>query len=153
MEESDDYSSSVHIGGLPDASGFLRPLFEQVTEEIFTNHGVGKYALSITFVGDEEIARLNRESLGREGPTDVIAFDLSEEGLPFDRVGDVYISLDTALANSKRFNVSLSEELMRLVVHGALHVLGYADGSSRERRKMETLQEEIVEKFSGSLRQ
>ena len=153
MEEPDEYSSQVHIGGLSGALGSLRPVFEQVTEEIFRSHGIDRYTLSVTFVGDEEMARLNRETLGRDEPTDVIAFDLSEEGLPFDRVGDVYISLDTALANSERFGVSRSEELLRLVVHGTLHVLGHTDGSSSERREMETLQEELVEKFSGSLRQ
>jgi probable rRNA maturation factor len=153
MEESDEHSSQVHIGGLSGALGFLRPVFEQVTAEIFRSHGVDRYTLSVTFVGDEEMARLNRETLGRDGPTDVIAFDLSEEGLPFESVGDVYISLDTALANSERFGVSRSEELLRLVVHGTLHVLGHTDGSSSERGEMETLQEELVEKFSGSLRQ
>jgi probable rRNA maturation factor len=153
MEESDDHSSSVHIGGLSGALGCLRPVFEQVTEQIFLSHGIEKYSLSITFIGDEEMARLNRQSFGKEGPTDVIAFDLSEEGLPFDSVGDVYISLDTARANSERFQVSRSEELLRLVVHGALHVIGYTEASSTERRKMETLQEEIVGKFSSSLRQ
>jgi len=153
MEESDDHSQQVHIGGLSGATGFLRPVFEQVIRDIFRSHGIRKYALSVSFVGDEEIARLNRESLGRDGPTDVIAFDLSEEGLPLDKVGDVYISLDTARANSERFGVSAAEELLRLVVHGSLHVIGHTDGSPSERRDMETLQEEFVEKFSGSLRQ
>jgi len=153
MEESDDHSQSVHIGGLSGALGSLRPLFEQVIREILRSQGVEKYALSITFTDDDEITRINRESLGRDRPTDVIAFDLSEEGLPLDRVGDVYISLDTALANSTRFGVSRNEELLRLVAHGTLHVLGYTDGSSSERREMEELQERIVEKFSSGLRQ
>ncbi|MGD9402032.1 MAG: rRNA maturation RNase YbeY [bacterium] len=153
MEESDDHSQSVHIGGLSGALGSLRPLFEQVIREILRSQGVEKYALSITFTDDDEITRINRESLGRDRPTDVIAFDLSEEGLPLDRVGDVYISLDTALANSRRFGVSRNEELLRLVAHGTLHVLGYTDGSSSERREMEELQERIVEKFSSGLRQ
>ena len=95
---------------------------------------------------------LRRSLPGRDGPTDVIAFDLSEDGLALDRVGDVYISLDSALANSERFGVDRSEELLRLVVHGALHVLGHEDTSSSERRRMEALQEEFVGRFSGSLR-
>jgi probable rRNA maturation factor len=151
MEESDEYSPSVHIRGLGVEFKSLRPLFKQVASRIFSRHGVGKYVLSVTFIGDEDMAGLNRNSLGREGPTDVIAFDLSEEGLPFEKVGDVYISLETARANSRRFNVSLEEELLRLVIHGALHVLGYADRSSAERRKMEALQEEMVQEFSGGL--
>jgi probable rRNA maturation factor len=152
MEESDDHSQSIHIGGLSGALESLRPLFEQVTREIMKSQGVEKYALSLTFTDDEMITRLNRESLGRDCPTDVIAFDLSEDGLPLDRVGDVYISLDTALANSELYGVSQSEELLRLVVHGTLHVLGYADGSHSERSRMEKLQESMVEKFSSGLR-
>ena len=153
MEESDEHSQSVLIGGLSGALEFLRPVFERAAGEIFLSHGIESYSVSITFVDDKEIAGLNREALGREGPTDVIAFDLSEEGLPVEKVGDIYISLDTARSNSERFKVGQSEELLRLVVHGTLHVLGYADGSSSDRRRMEALQEEIVERFSSSLRQ
>ncbi len=152
MEESDDHSQSVHISGLAGALAALGPVFERAAREILRGRGIHDYSLSIAFTDDEEIARINRESLGREGPTDVIAFDLSEEGLPLDRVGDVYISLDTARANSERFKVSQGEELLRLVVHGVLHVLGYSDGSPSERKEMEALQEEIVERFSGDLR-
>jgi len=125
MEESDDYSSSVHIRGLEGDLGSLRSLFERVSRHIFREHGVDKYVLSITFVGDEDMTRLNRNSLGREGSTDVISFDLSEEGLPYEKVGDIYISVDRARENSRRFDVSHSEELLRLVVHGTLHLLGY----------------------------
>jgi rRNA maturation RNase YbeY len=141
------------MGGLPGALGSLRPVLEQATRDIFRTQGIDRYSVSVTFLGDGEMAKLNKDSLGREGPTDVIAFDLSEEGLPLERVGDIYISLDTALANSERFGVDRSEELLRLVVHGALHVLGHEDTSSSKRREMEALQEQYVEKFSGDLRQ
>jgi rRNA maturation RNase YbeY len=114
-------------------------------------HSVRSYSISISFVTDGEISRINQESLHRQGPTDVIAFDLSEDGLPFERVGDVYISVDTALVNSKRFGVSAGEEILRLVVHGVLHVVGYTDRDPAERQKMERAQERIVKSFSSVL--
>ena len=73
---------------------------------------------------DREIARLNARHLGRQGPTDVIAFGLTRvAGEPV--IGDVYIAPMVARANAKRLGVGMREELVRLVVHGVLHVLGY----------------------------
>ncbi len=122
-------------------------MFERVTRRLFEDHGVTSYAVSISFVKDGEITRLNRERLGRMGPTDVIAFDLSEPGLPFARVGDVYISKDTAMANSARFKVRPEEELLRLVVHGVLHVLGYRDDRPDEALKMKRRQAAMLKEF------
>ena len=122
-------------------------MFERVARRVLEDHGVTSYAISISFVKDREIAGLNRERLNRIGPTDVIAFDLSEPGLPLDRVGDVYISKDTALANSARFKVRPEEELLRLVVHGVLHVLGYRDDEPKEALKMKRAEAGIIKEF------
>jgi len=78
---------------------------------------------SITFDGDVRLEALNREYLGRTGPTDVIAFDLSGEDDAL--VGDVYISVDRAAAQAEEHGVPWKEELLRLEVHGILHLLGY----------------------------
>ena len=98
--------------------------------------------LSLTFLTDEEIAQLNLEYLKRVGPTDVIAFCLGDHPL----VGDVYVSVDTARANAETYGITLSEELTRLVVHGALHVLGHShpEDDSRHQSPMFELQEDIV---------
>jgi rRNA maturation RNase YbeY len=100
-------------------------------------------------VSDEEITRINKASLGRPDPTDVIAFDLSEAGLPFECVGDIYISMDTAIDNSARFDVKPWEEILRLAVHGLLHLVGYDDSSAVARDKMTEVQEDIVKRFSA----
>lgn len=150
MRESDQ-SSSLDIEGLPGDLEFLKSVFHQAALQTLLEHDVKSYAISISFTGDAEMAALNEERLGRTGPTDVIAFDLSEKGLPIDHVGDVYISLDRARENSGRYGVSLGEELLRLVIHGVLHVLGYTDSDSRDRARMEQVQERIVQHFSGKL--
>jgi probable rRNA maturation factor len=141
-----EQSSSLDIRGLPVEFEALRPVIRKAAQETLLDHGVTSYAISVSFVDDSEISRINRESLARSGATDVIAFDLSEEGLPIEKVGDLYISVDTAVENSSRFGVRPEEEIVRLVVHGVLHVLGYEDGAPEARRKMIEVQEKAVKK-------
>ena len=150
MEESDQ-SSSLDIEGLPPELSSVRAVLRQAALQTLLEHDVKSYAISISFTGDGEISALNEERLGRTGPTDVIAFDLSEEGLPIDHVEDVYISIDTALENAGRYGVTLGEELLRLVIHGVLHVLGYTDSDERDRARMEQVQESMVKRFSSKL--
>jgi rRNA maturation RNase YbeY len=81
--------------------------------------------LSIAFVTDREIARLNRAHLGHRGPTDGISFGFAPAGTGGPVVGDIYIAPDVARVNARAHGVGVREELARLVVHGTLHVLGY----------------------------
>ena len=100
--------------------------------------------ISVTFLGPARMTALNREYLGHDRPTDVIAFGLSQPqgGL----VGDVYICRAVAEREARRRGIPLREELVRLVVHGTLHVLGWdhpAD-DSRVRAPMWRRQERYV---------
>lgn len=105
--------------------------------------------VSVTFLDDPAIARMNEEWLGREGPTDVLSFELGRSPL----VADVYVSVDTARANAKRFDVATREELLRLVVHGVLHAAGYdhPEGGDRARSPMFELQERLLARLLGGL--
>src|SRR4029079_18910199 len=102
--------------------------------------------LSITFVGQAAISRLNRRYLGHEGPTDVISFGLGRVGRRGAVLGGVYICAAVARDNAKRQAVSAGEELLRLVIHGTLHVLGYdhPTGASRTTSRMWRKQERIL---------
>ena len=124
---------------------------EAASRMLFRSHTVESYALSVTFVTDRRIAHLNRQALGRKGPTDVIAFDVSEAGLPYDVVGDIYISIDRARVNSRAFRVNESEEILRLVVHGVLHLVGYSDQGAQAKRRMERAQEIVVKRLTARL--
>jgi probable rRNA maturation factor len=149
MDEGEQ-SSSVDVRGLPARLRSLKGVLRRAARQALLDHQVESYALSLSFVDDERISRLNKEFLGRSGPTDVIAFDLSEKGLPFERVGDIYVSLDTAQANSKNLGVSLDQELLRLVIHGVLHILGYSDERSPDELRMRKAQEDLVKRFSST---
>lgn len=100
--------------------------------------------LSVTVVGERAIAALNRRYLGRRGPTDVIAFALHDSGAPV--LGDVYVGYDQALRQAAELGVEPAEELVRLAVHGTLHVLGYdhAPGPERAGGAMGRRQEALV---------
>ena len=102
--------------------------------------------LSITFVSRATISRLNRRYLGHHGATDVISFGLGRVGGRGAVVGDVYICAEVARANARRQGVTAGEELLRLVVHGTLHVLGYdhPSGATRTTSRMWRKQERIL---------
>ena len=104
--------------------------------------------LSITFVGRAAMSELNRRYLGHHGPTDVISFGLGRQGRRGPVVGDIYICPEIARANARRQGVSSHEELLRLVVHGTLHILGYhhPEGSSRTESSMWRRQERILDR-------
>ncbi|HEV2147511.1 MAG TPA: rRNA maturation RNase YbeY [Longimicrobiaceae bacterium] len=100
--------------------------------------------VSVAFLGDAEITELNREYLGHDRPTDVISFALHGEGEPV--LGDVYVGLDQALRQAGELGVDAAEELLRLAVHGTLHVVGHdhPEGEERAGSEMFRRQEEIL---------
>jgi len=105
-------------------------------------------AVSVTFLGPKRMTDLNREHLGHDHPTDVISFALT--GPDDALVGDVYICGVVARKQAKEFKVPVREELIRLVVHGTLHVLGH-DHPAGERRvgaPMWKLQEKYVRRLA-----
>lgn len=102
--------------------------------------------VSITFVGPAAISELNRRYLGHRGATDVISFGLDRPGKHGAVIGDIYICPQVARENAKRGGVSMGEEMLRLVVHGVLHVLGHdhPSGASRTASPMWRRQERIL---------
>ena len=98
---------------------------------------------SITLLGDQEMEKLNTRYLGRNVTTDVLAFSMGTDELA---LGDVYVCVDQASRQAKEHEIPLDEELVRLVVHGALHVLGHdhPEGSGRFTSPMFMLQERLV---------
>lgn len=105
--------------------------------------------VSIVFVDDEYIQRLNREYRGVDAPTDVLSFALNEgEPMPEDEgeqlLGDVVISLPTAERQAVEYGHSLEREVAFLTVHGVLHLLGYDHQTEEERRLMREKEEAVL---------
>jgi probable rRNA maturation factor len=104
--------------------------------------------IDITLLSAAAMRRANRRATGRRGLTDVIAYPLPQPDGTL--LGDVYIC-PAAAARAAANGSGLNEELVRLAVHGTLHVLGYdhPEGSGRTRSRMWRLQERYVERLLG----
>lgn len=122
-------------------------LVEQAIVHVLQAEGVAEAEISVALVSDAEIAKLNEGYLAHEGATDVISFALHAEG---ERpLGDVYVGVEQARRQAADAGVPVEEELLRLAMHGTLHVLGYdhpAEGD-REGSPMYRRQEELLASF------
>jgi len=85
--------------------------------------------LTVTFIRDRAMRRLNRDYRGIDGPTDVLSFAYHEEEAPAcdetSHIGDVVISVETAGRYARELGLSFDREIELLVIHGALHLAGY----------------------------
>lgn len=111
--------------------------------------------VSLTFVDDEDIRQLNGQFRGIDEPTDVLSFPMLEddiEMLDFDEsesdvlLGDIVISVPTALRQSEQYGHSIEREVGFLFVHGLLHLLGYDHEDEYAETQMFTKQEAILQK-------
>lgn len=102
-------------------------------------------SLLLNFVSSAEILKINNKFLNHNYSTDIITFNYSEKCLVFD--AEIYISLQDAEKNAKKYRISLEQELLRLVIHGVLHLLGYDDMSGKERIVMKKMENTLVNKY------
>jgi probable rRNA maturation factor len=114
-----------------------------VVGAVLDGEGTGDAAFSVTFLGAGRMRALNRRTFGRDRVTDVIAFELPHAGR---WGGDLYVCPPAARAAAVAEGVPLAEELVRLLVHGTLHALGYEhpEGEGRTRSRMWRRQERYV---------
>jgi len=98
--------------------------------------------VSVTLVCDDEIRELNREYRGIDKSTDVLSFEMGGELL-----GDIIISLPTAIRQAEEYNHSAEREIAFLTVHGLLHLLGYDHMNKKDEKVMLEKQEEILNKL------
>jgi probable rRNA maturation factor len=106
-------------------------------------------SVSVSFVRDAKIRELNRTFRGHDKPTDVLSFPLVEPGDAFagaERLlGDIVISVDTALRQAAAYDAPLNREVQRLLIHGVLHLLGHDHLEAVERAAMETEERRLAD--------
>jgi probable rRNA maturation factor len=107
--------------------------------------------ISILLVDDRQIAAMNRKFLGREGPTNVLAFPMQEGrfvGLSPNLLGDVVISADTAHQEARAAGLALEDRITQLLVHGILHLTGYDhEHDAAEARRMAAKSQALMAKI------
>jgi len=108
-----------------------------------------KKEVSILFTDDRRIAELNRDYRGKDKPTNVLSFPMAEgpSDVESGMLGDVVISVDTALREAGEMDETVVETINRLLVHGMLHLMGYDHERSPKDEKIMTKEEKRLLKL------
>lgn len=102
-------------------------------------------AVNYIFCSDKELWRINREYLKHDTYTDIITFDLSDN--PRLIIADIYISVDRVRENAGLIGQTLRNELLRVIFHGALHLAGLKDKSTKDKRAMRKKEDYYLRMF------
>ena len=97
-------------------------------------------SIGVFLVDNKEIRKINKRYLSHDYATDVISFGLDES----DHLGDLAVSAPMAKSVAAELGISFKEELARYLVHGTLHLLGYDDKNSKDKKRMFKRQEDIL---------
>ncbi len=145
MSVSRPFRVHVDAGAGPEAvvPALERAVVRTLAEEKFANAEI-----SVALLTDAVMQDLNRRYLGKDRTTDVLAFSLGEGE---EVIGDVYVSFEQAGRQADELGIPLEQELVRLVIHGTLHVLGHDHpaGEDRDQSEMFVLQERLVRELMG----
>lgn len=120
---------------------------EAAVKHVLAAEKVERAEISVTLLTDQAIAEMNTRYLRHEGATDVISFPL--EAPAGILTGDVYVGADQARRQAEELAIPVAEEVLRLAIHGVLHVLGYdhPDSGDRESSPMYQRQETLLRSF------
>lgn len=119
-----------------------RTLIKQWIKTVVENKGKKLGDVSYILCDDDYLLEVNRQYLKHDYYTDIITFDYTEN----DRIGgDLFISIDRVKDNATALQVPEHEELMRVMIHGVLHLLGLKDKSEEEAKQMRKAEEKCLE--------
>ena len=125
---------------------------KQVAAELFAELEIAEAELGVHLVGAKKMAQVNRQFLGHKGSTDVITFDHSvkgkaESGMRKAIHGELFICVDDAVAQANEFETDWQSEVVRYLIHGVLHLLGYDDLQPDLRREMKREENRLVRRL------
>lgn len=114
-------------------------------KDIFKHEGFRLKQIVYIFCSDSYLLDINRKYLKHDYFTDVITFPLSAFNKPVE--GEVYISSDRVSENAKKYAVSYQNELLRVIIHGALHLCGYDDKTVSLQKQMQSREQYYLNLF------
>jgi len=114
---------------------------------IFHAEKVRVGAVSYIFCTDGYLLEINKQYLGHNYFTDIITFNLAEEGKPVS--GEIYISVDRVVDNARELRLPFKEEMLRVIFHGVLHLCGYKDKSKAQIREMRAREDHYLRRYLG----
>ncbi|MFM2227089.1 MAG: rRNA maturation RNase YbeY [Bacteroidota bacterium] len=123
---------SFHNEGVTTKTPSKR-LLKAWIKEFVSNHGKKIGELAFIFCSDEKILEVNQNFLQHDYYTDIITFDYCEDEIVS---GDIFISVERVKENAYFHNVEYKEELLRVLAHGVLHLIGFQDKSTKKKKEM-----------------
>lgn len=126
-----------------------RKLLKQIAEFTLSESRVESAELGIHFVSPKQMANVHEQFMNIAGSTDVITFDHGSEP-PVKIHGEVFISIEDAIAQAREFKTTWQSETARYMVHGILHVLGYDDLEAKARAKMKREENRLLRKLESN---
>lgn len=140
----------LHVSNRQKTRAIDLPLFRTICRVLVTEYlEVKEFELGIFLVADPEMAEVNQTHLAHEGSTDVITFPYSTPDQQDYLQGEIFICVDEALRQAKRFKVSWQSELTRYLIHGLLHIRGYDDLEPSLRRTMKREENRLLQRLSS----
>ena len=121
---------------------YKKQLIDNCVKEILISKKINNAEISIILTDKEYLSKLKKTYFKVDQYTDVIAFNLEDENEDID--GEIYISIDNVLDNSKIFNTTFSNEFSRVLIHGVLHLMGYNDDNESNIKKMRALEDKYL---------
>jgi rRNA maturation RNase YbeY len=116
----------------------------QIAKDVFQGEGVKKdKVISLVFVDHAYMTEINKSYFHRDESTDVISFFLNDDLFPGgvkSPWGEIYICVDRAREQADDYQVTLQNEITRLIIHGLLHLIGYSDETMEDRKRMTELE-------------
>ena len=107
-----------------------------------------EYELGVHLVNEQEMVHLNETFLRHQGCTDVITFDHQDASDPKVLHGEIFVCVDEALLQARRFRSSWQSEVVRYLVHGMLHLSGYDDRRRQARQKMKRAENGMLKELA-----
>ena len=118
-------------------------LYQAKAERLLQLEGFSKnFLLSVVFMSDDDLLVINKQHLDHDFYTDIITFPIEEDDDNLE--AEIYISIDRVRDNAMEFKTSFSNELLRVYLHGILHLVGYGDKTAEDKKVMRSKEQHYM---------
>ena len=130
---------------------YLHPEFNEIDEslvsswlaEIFSDTKHAALRIEYIFCSDDYLLEINNTYLGHDYYTDIITFPLADDPIE----ATIFVSIDRVKENAESFSENFDDELYRVLAHGVLHLVGYADKTSTQQKQMRQLENQYLSRL------